>query len=210
METAATLKGVLDQLRQDYPEAGTRLHYNSLFELLVAVVLSAQTTDERVNLVTERLFAQADTPEKLARLPLSELEELVKPVGLHRSKAKNLQGLALKLLQSYDGKVPEDFDALLSLPGVGRKTANVVTAVGLDRPGLGVDTHVARMARRLGYTTEENPARIEARLKALIPPERWGEAHHLLIAHGRAVCKSRSPRCAVCSVAEFCPSAFKS
>jgi endonuclease-3 len=195
---------ILDQLQANYPAAGTKLQHRDLFELLVAVVLSAQTTDARVNAVTAKLFAVADTPETLARLPLAELEQIIRPVGLYRSKAKNLHRLAVMLMESYQGQVPESFDDLLRLPGVGRKTANVVTAVGLEQPGLGVDTHVARVTRRLGYAEQKDPVRIEFLLKNLIPVERWAIAHHLLIAHGRSVCKARKPNCGSCSIAGYC------
>ncbi len=199
------IQKILDILEQLYPQAETELHFHSVFELLIAVVLSAQCTDKRVNLVTERLFSKYPTVEAIASLPLETLEEEIRTVGLYHSKAKNIQALCRMLLEDHGGEVPSDFDALLKLPGVGRKTANVVRAVGFQLPGLGVDTHVHRVATRLGLTDGSSVSKTEQDLKAMIEPEKWGKAHHLFIFHGRRVCKSRQPNCAACALSFGCP-----
>ena len=204
MMNQTKMKKILDILEMEYPQAQTRLVYGSLFELLIAIVLSAQTTDEQVNTVTKRLFAKAATPEQMAILPLTEIEDLIKSVGLYHSKARNIQGLSQMIITEYQGALPEAFEELLKLPGVGRKTANVFTAVGLKRPGLGVDTHVIRMSMRLGLAWEKNATKIEHILKELIPQKRWGRSHHLLITHGRLVCKARKPECEQCKIAAYC------
>lgn len=198
------IKKILDILKQDYPNPETMLAYNSLFELLVAIVLSAQSTDEQVNNVTSNLFRHYNTPEDFAALDLKEIEEQIKGVGIYRNKAKNIQALAKVILNEYDGQIPETLEELIKLPGVGRKTANVYLAVGLNKPGLGVDTHVIRVANRMGLVATKNPTQIELLLKKEIPHTRWGEAHHLLIYHGRKVCKARKPNCQLCSIAKLC------
>lgn len=198
-------KKILDQLSLLYPEAGTRLVYASIFELLVAVVLSAQSTDEQVNRVTADLFKVADTPAKMASIDLLELEQLVRGVGIYKNKARHLKELAIILEEKYGGEVPDSFEELLKLPGVGRKTANVVLAVGFHRPGLGVDTHVQRVAYRIGLVSGKRIETSEMELKKQIPPDKWGEAHHLLIYHGRNTCQARKPDCQSCVFAGDCP-----
>lgn len=195
---------ILDQLSALYPEAGTRLVFKNVFELAVAVVLSAQSTDEQVNRVTENLFKLAGTPKKMARLELSQLEDLIRGVGIYKNKARHLKGLAVMLVESYEGKVPEDFEELLKLPGIGRKSANVIMAVGFGKPGLGVDTHVQRVAYRTGLVSGKRNETSELELKKQIPPKRWGEAHHLLIYHGRNTCKARRPDCQNCAISGEC------
>jgi len=195
---------ILDQLSALYPEAGTRLVFKSIFELLVAVVLSAQSTDEQVNRVTQGLFKVADTPADMARLNLAELEELIRGVGIYKNKARHLKELSSMLQERYGGQVPENFEELLTLPGVGRKSANVVIAVGFHRPGLGVDTHVQRVAYRIGLVNGKRNDASELELKKQIPPERWGEAHHLLIYHGRNTCQARKPDCSNCILVNDC------
>ncbi len=195
---------VLDTLKKDYPEAGTMLKYNTQFELLVAIVLSAQSTDEQVNKVTSDLFTQYSEAQDFAALDLATLEELIKGVGIYRNKAKNIKALAEVIIEKYDGKIPDTLEELIELPGVGRKTANVFLAVGLDKPGLGVDTHVQRVANRIGLVATKNPTQTELSLKKEIPHTRWGEAHHLLIFHGRRICKARKPNCQTCSIAKLC------
>ncbi|MGE5391006.1 MAG: endonuclease III [Deltaproteobacteria bacterium] len=195
---------ILDQLSMLYPEAGTRLVFSSIFELLVAVVLSAQSTDEQVNRVTANLFKVADTPSKMASLELAELEDLIRGVGIYRNKARHLKDMVMMLVERYAGRVPDSFEELMKLPGVGRKSANVVMAVGFNSPGLGVDTHVQRVAYRTGLVSGKRNETSELELKKQIPPERWGEAHHLLIYHGRNTCKSRKPDCRNCVLEDDC------
>ncbi len=199
------VKEILEILMAEYPDAQTMLVFNSRFELLVAVILSAQSTDVQVNRVTAELFQMHKTPEDFAALNLSEIEELIKGVGLHKSKAKNIRAMAEMLIKEHNGQVPADFNELLQLPGVGRKTANVMLAVGFNQPGLGVDTHVHRVANRLGLVAAKNANRTEKELKALIPQELWSKSHHLFIWHGRRVCKARKPLCEECVLEELCP-----
>jgi endonuclease III len=202
-------KEILKRLMKEYPEAGTMLHFDSSFELLVAVVLSAQSTDAQVNRVTTELFADYSTPRQIASMDLNKLEERIRGVGLYKGKAANLQKLSQILLDRYGGEVPADFDALLELPGVGRKTANVMMSVGFGLPGLGVDTHVQRVSNRLGLVKENNPDKTEQALKAIIPVELWGKSHHLLIFHGRRICTARKPDCQHCVLEDLCPQIFK-
>ena len=204
MQEKKRVQKIIELLKQEYPDAGTRLHFSNHLELLVAVVLSAQSTDEQVNKVTPELFARFSSARELAAIDLEELEELIRGVGLYKNKACHIKGLAEKIVADYDGEVPGDFNELLKLPGVGRKTANVMLAVGFNQPGLGVDTHVKRVARRLGITAGKNATRIEKDLKQVIPMSLWSESHHLLIAHGRAVCRARNPQCSECILAELC------
>jgi endonuclease-3 len=196
------------RLRREYPDTRTALHFNNAFELLVATVLSAQCTDQRVNAVTPELFRRFPTARALAEATLPELEELVRTTGFYRNKARAIHGLAQALTADFDGEVPPRMDDLRTLPGVGRKTANVVlgNAFGQNE-GVVVDTHVQRLSGRLGLTRETDPEKIERDLMALVPREDWTVFSHLLIDHGRKVCKARKPECAVCVVADLCPSA---
>ncbi len=202
-------KKILDILQETYPEAGTRLSFQSPFQLLVAVVLSAQSTDEQVNQVTAKLFSKYSTPQEMAALSLEELQEFIRGVGLFRNKARHIKALSEMLLERYGGEVPRRFEELIKLPGVGRKSANVVLAVGFGMPGLGVDTHVHRVSNRLGLVDAKQTHQTEAALKAQIPRKRWGQAHHLLISHGRAVCKARSPQCSSCLLESICSKNIK-
>lgn len=197
-------EAILEQLQVIYPGAATRLDFGNIFELVVAVVLSAQSTDEQVNRVTPGLFARVGTPAAMAQMDIAELESLIRGVGIYKNKAQNLKNLAIKLIEQYDGQVPDSFEELLTLPGVGRKSANVIMAVGFNKPGLGVDTHVQRVAYRLGLASGKKPNVTELELKEQIPPEKWGEAHHLLIYHGRTICKARKPDCERCPIYELC------
>lgn len=194
----------MDKLIDEYPNAGTMLRFNNNFELLVAVILSAQSTDKQVNQVTVELFNKYNSPQDFANLNQSELEEMIKGVGLYRNKARNIKAMTEKIINEYNGQVPENFDDLLKLPGVGRKTANVMLSVGFNQAGLGVDTHVHRVANRLGLVATKNPARTESQLKALIPIELWSKAHHLFIWHGRKICKARNPECSKCILNSQC------
>jgi endonuclease III len=185
------------------------LDFSNPFELLVATVLSAQTTDVGVNKVTPVLFARWPTPEDLASADPDELEAVLRPTGFYRAKARSVRGLAEALVERFGGEVPTSMAALTTLPGVGRKTANVVRSIGFGLPGLPVDTHVGRVARRLRLTTEEDPVKAEAELNALVPPADRGRFSLLLILHGRTTCTARRPRCADCNVNDICPSAFR-
>lgn len=198
---------VYDLLAEEYPEAETALTHANPFELAVATILSAQCTDERVNMVTPELFRRFPDAEALAAAPLPELEALIHSTGFFRSKAKNLVGMAAALVEDHDGELPRTLAELTELPGVGRKTANVIlgNAFGLDE-GVVVDTHVKRLSVRIGFTRETTPEKVEKDLMALFPRERWTALSHLLIFHGRAICPARKPRCPECVVARLCPS----
>jgi endonuclease-3 len=198
------------RLAEEYPGTAKvlcALRHQSPFELLAATILSAQTTDERVNMVAPAVFARYPTAADLAAAAPGELEAIIKSTGFFRSKAKSLIGMAAGLEERFGGEVPPDLEDLVTLAGVGRKTANVVRSVAFDLPGLPVDTHVARLSRRLGLTTETDPDRIEAELNSFIPPAERGAFSLRLILHGRKVCIARSPRCAECILNDFCPSA---
>lgn len=204
MTSTETVETVLHLLKGEYPQAGTRLRYKNRLQLLVAVILSARSTDEQVNQVTERLFAKVKSVEDLAEMEISTLEEMVRGCGLHRQKARNLVAAAKMISREFGGEVPCDFRRLMRLPGVGRKSANVLISVGFNKPGLGVDTHVFRVSGRLGWHRARTPERAEAELKNLVPENWWTEAHHLLIAHGRGVCRARKPDCSRCVVRSYC------
>ena len=194
------------RLADEYPVAICELDHKNPFQLLAATILSAQCTDKRVNMVTPALFKRYQTPKDLAEANLSELEEIVRSTGFYASKAKNLLGMAQRLVEVYDSEVPGAMEDLTSLPGVGRKTANVVRSVDLGLPGLPVDTHVGRLSRRLGLTEETDPVKIEMALNPMIPADERGSFSLRLILHGRRVCPSRKPRCEECTLNDFCPS----
>lgn len=198
---------------EEYPGTATELCalvHESGFQLLVATILSAQTTDERVNSVTPALFARYPAPAELAVAEPADVEELIRPTGFFRQKTKSLLGMARALVDDHGGEVPTSMAELTALPGVGRKTANVVRSVGLGLPGLPVDTHVGRLSRRLGLTEEVDPVKVEAELNHMVPAAERGALSLRLILHGRAVCLSRRPRCERCVLADYCPSAFSS
>lgn len=194
-------------LDETYPDARCALDFTSAFELLVATVLSAQTTDERVNQVTPELFRRYPTPLALAEASLSDLEELVRPLGMFRRRAVALQGLGSGLLDRFGGEVPGSRGDLITLPGVGRKTANVVLGNWFGQDEITVDTHVGRVTRRLGWTESKDPVKVEKDLWALLPEAPWTMLCHQLIYHGRRVCHSRVPDCGSCVLAQLCPSA---
>jgi endonuclease-3 len=200
-------------LAEEYPGSAKELcelDHDNAFQLLCATILSAQTTDERVNMVTPQLFARYPAPRDLAAAEPAELEELIHSTGFFRNKAKSLIGMAAALEERYGSEVPPALDDLVTLPGVGRKTGNVVRSVGLGLPGLPVDTHVGRLSVRLGLTTETDPVKVEHELNALVPAADRGAFSLRVILHGRRVCAARRPRCDVCVLAEFCPSAGSS
>ena len=185
------------------------LDHGSAFELLTATILSAQTTDARVNMVTPELFRRWPTPEALAEAPSDEVEEVLKTTGFFRQKTKSVQGMARQLLERFGGEVPHPIEDLVTLPGVGRKTANVIRSVALGEPGLPVDTHVLRLSKRLGLTEEADPVKVEHALGAMLKPDEWGLFSERVILHGRRVCDAKKPRCGDCVLNDFCPSAFK-
>lgn len=195
---------IVSILRGHYPDAGPRLNYKNPYELLVAVILSAQSTDKQVNEVTPALFAAYPDFASLAAASREQLERDVCGVGLYKNKARFIQECARAIVDRYGGLVPEDFEELLKLPGIGRKSANVIYSVAFGKPGLAVDTHVFRVAGRTGMAVEKDPDRTETVLKQLLPARVWTETHHLLIFHGRALCTARTPRCGICPVAALC------
>ena len=190
-----------------HPDAHCELDFTTPLELLVATVLSAQTTDVRVNQVTPALFAAYPNAAHYAAADVEDIEQIIRPTGFFRAKAKSLVGLGRALVERHDGEVPADVDALVALPGVGRKTANVVLGDGFGVPGLTVDTHFGRLVRRLGWTAEEDPVKVEAAVGGLIEKSEWTLLSHRLIFHGRRVCHSRRPACGACAIAQLCPSA---
>ncbi len=192
-------------LEKAYPNAVTALEYRNEFELLVAVILSAQCTDVRVNMTTPALFAKYPTPEKLARARPEAVEKIIKSCGFFRMKAKNIIACARDLVERFGGRVPREREELESLAGVGRKTASVVMAAAFEEPALAVDTHVFRVAHRLGITLGKTPRQVEEDLTAIVPANKWGDAAHWLILHGRAICKAPTPQCSRCPVNELCP-----
>jgi endonuclease-3 len=197
---------VAARLAVEYPHAECELDHTTPFELLAATILSAQCTDARVNMVTPTLFARYPDAAALAAAEPRELEEIVRSTGFYQSKAKNLIGMAQGLLERFDGEVPTALDDLVTLPGVGRKTGNVVRSVAFDLPGLPVDTHVGRLSRRLGLTAEEDPVKVEHELGAFVPATERGRFSLRLILHGRRVCDARRPRCDDCVLEDICPS----
>ncbi len=200
-------RAILRALKAAYPEARTELLHKNPFELLVATVLSAQATDKGVNRVTPALFARWPTPEALAQADPEEVGRVIRSLGLWRTKANNLVALAQRLVEAYGGEVPSDPEALRKLPGVGWKTATVVAGAAFGVPGIAVDTHVARLARRLCLTGAKTPERIGRDLEALFPRKDWIFLHHAMVLHGRYVCTARKPRCQECPLRPYCPSA---
>lgn len=192
-------------LERTYPSPETALEYENEFQLLVAVILSAQTTDARVNMTTPALFAKYPTPEKLARARQADVERIVRSTGFFRMKAKNIIACARDIVERFGGRVPHEREGLESLAGVGRKTASVVMAAAFDEPALAVDTHVFRVAHRLGLTLGTTPRQVEEDLTKLVPPNKWGDTTHWLILHGRAICKAPTPQCPRCPVNALCP-----
>ena len=198
------IKEVLDILEETYPDAECALHHQNVFQLIVAVALSAQTTDKSVNVVTPALFEKYPDADALAAADVEEVSEYIKRIGMYKTKAKNIVGMAQKLVSDYGGQVPEDYDALVSLPGVGRKTANVVLSVGFGHQRIAVDTHVFRVANRIGLVHEKDVLKTEISLMERIPEERRSKTHHSLIFHGRQCCDARKPKCDDCPINTLC------
>lgn len=195
---------ILDTLAKDFPNAKSELDFNSPFQLLVAVILSAQCTDKRVNLVTPRLFEVAPDAKTLAQLPQEQIEEIIHSCGFYHSKATYLKQMSQDIVNRFGGEVPNNIDDLRTLAGVGRKTANVVYAVGFGGQAIAVDTHVFRVSNRLGIANAKNVLDTEKQLMQAIPREQWADSHHYLLLHGRYVCKAQNPQCQRCSVKDFC------
>jgi endonuclease III len=199
-------KLVHERLALEYPDAECELDHRNPFELLTATIMSAQTTDVRVNMVTPALFAAYPTPADLASANPTDVEEIIRSTGFYQAKARNIMAMANMLLEKFDGQVPTERQDLVTLPGVGRKTANVVRSVAFKLPGLPVDTHVLRLSRKLGLTTEEDPVKVELELNEMVPASERGEFSLRIILHGRRVCDAKKPRCHECVLADFCPS----
>ena len=197
---------VLKLLKREYPVAICELTHESAFQLLAATILSAQCTDVRVNMVTPALFNAYPTPEKLSLADVSHVEQLVRSTGFYQTKAKNLVAMSSQVMTRFGGEVPREIEDLITLPGVGRKTANVLRSVVFNLPGLPVDTHVGRLSRRLGLTKLEDPVKVEYELNAMLPPQEWGQFSLRLILHGRRVCDAKKPKCEECLLEKLCPS----
>lgn len=204
--TKALKQQMLQRLEERYRGMETALNYNTPFELLIAVVLSAQCTDERVNVITARMFPRYNTPQAILELGTAGLEEQIRDCGLFRSKAKNISEACRILCERFDGQVPGNMEDLLLLPGVGRKTANVVLSHLFNVPAIAVDTHVFRVANRLKLAVGATPLEVEEKLMQAIPRENWSAAHHWMIWHGRKICQARKPKCAECTLKDLCPS----
>ena len=201
----ARARAIARALARAYPDAWCALHYRTPWELVVATILSAQCTDAMVNQVTPALFAEFPSPAALAAAPPARVEQLIKPTGFFRQKTKSIQATARAIAERHAGQVPDSMEALTELPGIGRKTANVVLGTAFGRPAIFVHTHVRRLANRLGLTFEDDPDRIERDLQALLPPKEWTVFAHRLIHHGRRVCVARKPRCSTCPLLRWCP-----
>ncbi len=199
------IEKIFQQLEELYPEAATQLKHENPLQLLIAVILSAQCTDKRVNMVTEKLFKKYRSPADYAKAEKSELEDDIRPCGLFRNKSKNIIDASKMIVEKYGGDVPSDFDKLIGLPGVGRKTANVILANAFGKPAFAVDTHVYRLAHRLGLSDKKSVLGVEEDLMHKIPKHMWNRAHHLLIHHGRNVCSARKAICSKCAIKKFCP-----
>ncbi|MEI6286612.1 MAG: endonuclease III [Bacillota bacterium] len=199
-----TKQQIIAALKLEYVDARPLLEFNSTFELLVAVVLSAQCTDARVNLITARLFPEFNSAAAMATISQEDLQDKIRDAGLYKAKAKNLISTAKIIHNDYDGSVPDNFQQLIALPGVGQKTANVILSVGYNIPALAVDTHVFRVANRTGLAVANTPELVEEKLKKIINKSDWSAAHHWLIWHGRKVCKARKPLCGSCVIASYC------
>ncbi len=198
---------ILDKLREAYPEAECALTHRNTYELLIAVVLSAQTTDKSVNRISGSLFAAYPTPVELAEAQQQDVIDIIKTIGMYKTKSKNIIALAQQLQERFGGQVPDRYDDLVSLPGVGRKTANVVLSVGFGQQRIAVDTHVFRVSNRIGLVSEKDVLKTELALMKVLPEDRWTEAHHSLIFHGRNCCNARNPACESCAIAELCKKA---
>ncbi len=204
MFTEEEKREIFTKLKAMHPTAGCELSFATVYELLVAVILSAQCTDKRVNEVTNKLFRVYNTPEQIAKLTIEDLKPYIFSCGFYNNKGNNIIAMSKELVEKYGGEVPNDFDKLVSLPGVGRKTASVVLCVGFDVPAMPVDTHVNRVSKRIGLSDGSDVNKVEEDLKKNFPPEDWNALHHTLIFHGRYVCHSRKPDCEACTLQPLC------
>lgn len=204
MNARLKLRKVVELLKKEFPDAKIRLNHSNPFELLVATILSAQCTDERVNIVTKNLFQKYKTPKDFATVNQEELEKLIFSTGYYKAKARHIIQSSKMIVKQFNGSVPNTMKDLLQLPGVGRKTANVILSHSFNTPGIVVDTHVNRITNRLGIVKTKNPLKIEFELMKLLPKENWVIFTHLMIAHGRKYCLSRKPKCSICPIKEFC------
>ena len=205
MKSKKEAEKIIEILKLTYPEAKCSLDFSNPFEMMVAVMLSAQCTDERVNKTTPVLFEKYNTPEKMVKIKLEELEKIVHPCGFYKNKAKNIIAASKMILENYDGKVPEDIDELIKLPGVGRKSANVIMLEAFNNPrGVAVDTHAKRISNRIGFSIESDPLKIEQDLIRIFDKSLWYDVNHILVWHGRGYCDARNPKCNKCSVNEYC------
>ncbi|MFH2065559.1 MAG: endonuclease III [Pseudomonadota bacterium] len=205
MKSNTRIRKIRQILRESYPDVKTQLYHNSAFELLMATILSAQCTDRQVNSVTPELFRVLPTAEAFAEAPLKKIEKLIYSTGFYRNKARNLKQCATALIRDHQGNVPSGLEELVRLPGVGRKTANVVRGAAFQIPSIVVDTHVARISQRLGLTTHKDPPGIEFDLMEVIPKKEWNDFSLLLIYFGRAICTARKPACGICNLNSLCP-----
>ena len=206
MRKKARAKAIYRILTKNYPNVRCELNYKNHYQLLVATVLSAQCTDKRVNQTTPALFKKYNSIKKMAAADIKDLQQLVKSTGFYRAKAKNIKNLSQKILIDFNGKVPSNIEDLVTLPGVGRKTANVVLGHGFNIPGITVDTHFGRLSRRFGWSNQKDPVKVEFEVAKLIPQSQWTNLSQRLIWHGRRVCHSRKPACGACAIAKLCPS----
>ena len=196
---------IIEILKQTYPDAKCSLDFTTPFELVIAVMLSAQCTDERVNQVTPSIFAKYRTPIDFANIELSGLEDLIHPCGFYKAKSKNIIACSKKILSDYHGEVPQDMESLITLPGIGRKSANVIMLEAFGKPcGIAVDTHAKRLSNRIGLSSESEPSKIEQDLIALFPSQCWKDVNHLFIWHGRNCCTARNPKCETCPIKQYC------
>lgn len=202
--TMAKIEEVLDILEKDYPDAKAELNFTTPFELLIATILSAQCTDVQVNKTTDVLFKNYNTPEAILTLSTAELGAKIKSCGFYKTKSKNIMSTCKILKEEYNSQVPNTMEKLVELPGVGRKTANVVLSNAFDIPGIAVDTHVFRVSNRIGIANADTVEKTEKQLRRRIAKERWSKSHHVIIFHGRRVCKARNPLCEICNVKEIC------
>jgi endonuclease III len=210
MKPAEKIGPIMKLLDRQYPEAHVTLDFTNPLEMLVATVLSAQCTDVRVNQVTPALFAKYRSAAAYAQAPLEDLEEMIRPTGFFHNKAKSIKGLCQKLVEHYQGEVPASLEELVKLPGIGRKTANVVLGNAFGIPGIFVDTHLGRVSQRLGLTKQKDPVKIEFDLMPLIPKEHWVKFSHQMIWHGRQICLARNPKCPICPLLPYCDFGQKS